>query len=466
MVDATALNKSGLANIEVTLVGDGKPQTTKTDSDGYFSFSGVSFTAGLMGGATDHTLQIEADGYADTEVYFDIEDPQSRVSVAKNLGQVGLSPTTTLTVNVTEDGSLIGHDAPVVAMPDWWSGPNGLCDNTFVGAYNLQRSTATTSGGSAELTIAECAWYDVYVPAHGDGGDLPAKYLTASYGLYDPQNSDPIIALGLTPATRNDGISVVDSSFDNPFTVAYDESARSDTYTTWTTFINTNLAQSHGNPIKVVFNYPVTIPNGAAIEISRFQEDPDTDGDGVQDPGYGDWELISASASVDSTGTILTITPDNWSTVPTNSALWIRGELVAETGGTPMRADLADFGTEEIYVADGTAMAIDDITVDNYTDGGVGSVWVEFPDYVRGELAVRSYDSGGGEILTGNSPAPFSVSDIWWTDGSAGEGVDAGTFAVSDLGRPLNDGNTITIDFSMDDADGNHYNFSKTFTVQ
>jgi len=321
-----------------------------------------------------------------------------------------------------------------------------------------------------------------------------------------PVASRPTIAL--TTAQRDDNIGILATSMDNNMTATFGTGALTDDGATGLTQ-TAGVDQFTGipstgtdDPIILVFNYPVALTGGLNASYVDDLIDPDTNGDGAWDiatgdTGYPEEKAVSPPASLDSTGTILTITPPT-AGFPKNKVIDVRGVVTATVNGLTQNAEIDDLanGFSFVYIEDDTTASlssITDVTADNYNGDDddtttAANVFLEFPEFVYGTYTVVSTGAAGShaagtETILNSDPVaiPTGTDSFVYTDGDTTSGagrsgtpagvfyrvqVDINADSAFTAADQLVDTAEIKIELDATDAVGNRVSGTTTLTVQ
>jgi hypothetical protein len=490
IVDASTNTPIQGAAVDMIVNGAKRSTTSATSSDedlqGYFSFSGVPATFSIDGPSRQgHTLNISATGYADFSTRVPVPWSMDNTPITVDLGTIGLGEEFTLTVVVTNAGTPV-QGATVVAIPDDYE-CSEVSDITFgIGSANYQSAVTDSSGIATLLGLNECYSYDIVVPAFDADGDGVIDYVSGYVSYGGAINSDTTVAMVLTPARRDDSIAILTNSMMN------NQEARADeTRTIEFGLGNRFIIEEFGwpmpstgtdDPIVLVFNYPVALTGGLNVSYVDDLIDPDVDNDGLADTGYSEEKEISVSTSLDSTGTILTITPPA-AGFPKNEVIDVRGAVTAIVNGLtqPREIDFLANGFSFVYIEDDTSTGLSStgpVTADNYSGSDIANpfpVWLEFPEFVSGTYTIVSTTVSGITTIINDDPvyfpSGFTQEELIYTDGDTDpansfSGFGSGVFYRVALGTTLKNGDTIEIELDVTDAVGNRFSGTNTLTVE
>jgi hypothetical protein len=488
----------------LSLVVNGEKRTTESssalDSDlkGTFAFPGVP--------AGSHTLRISAPGFAKVQLLINMPPSADNTPITANLGPITLGKAFDIKVITTNIGNII-TGVPVFAMPNGRSAdcnafsfftPNPLFTSTDIS--DETRSTTDASGIATLSGLSQCDRYLIVAPPYDSNNDGTYDYVATAVVL-EGINSEKTISLPLTQAQRDDPISVVATSMDLNKKVAFSLHNISDTGPdpgSDLILVGTgclsgcsqspfSIPSSNTNSvIKLVFNYPVSIDGAITVTYSDDLVNPDQDGNDLIDPEFPKTKSLAVTTALDSTGTILTVTPPAGG-FPKNETIRI-GSITATIKGIP------SFFGQDVYIADNTSTGLtasSGITADNYNGSSSSStlsaVYLEFPEYVRGTYQVISYTTasnvtqGSGDIVPIN-PDSFSsgtAGEMVYTDGTLAPlcsrcGNGAGIVHRVPLQSPnpfssalfLADGDKVKLQIDVTDTEGNRFFKEVDLTVQ
>ncbi len=470
VIDATTA--APIEAADVTLIVNGAKRTTtsatSTDEDlkGYFVFSGVP--------AGDHLLTISATGYADYADMVPVTATDDNTPYTENVGWIGLGKTFDLAVVVTdEDGTLVEG---VTVRAD---GPASVCTGFDVGGGYA--TAVTGSDGIATFSaLNQCSSYIIVAAAFDADADGVYDYQTTTVAYDGAIDTDTTVSLVLTTAERDDDIATVAESWDSNEQASFNTFMANESFpgaNGTITLLGTYYSIGTDDSIKIIFNYPVSLGD---LSVSYVDDliDPDADDDGAEDTGYDDEILVDVTASMDSTGTILTITPPT-AGFERNELIDIEWVVDATVDGATDYLALS----MELYIEDDTATGLSStttITADNYngdSDGAVAAaVVIEFPEYVYGTIrvisegVVGSHAAGTQDILY-LAAVEFGTGTIVWTDGDVTTTVNAvsgktlGRFYTVPTARTLKDTDEIKVEVNVTDVVGTRYHETKLLTV-
>lgn len=453
VVDSSTLQP--VKNADVVLIANGVKISTKSNASddpdvaGAFVFTGISATSTNGSG---HTLRISAPGFATTLMNIAVAGSADNTPVTTSLGNISLGKGVDLTVIATDQGTPVAG-VTINASQNWYS--------------NLSITAVTDADGKAVLKgLCQDAQYMVTsAPFYDGNGNL--KYVTSpnNYISYNP-NSDRTVSLALVRVGRNDAIQIVASnllpdgtSYQNYYPYPY----------------NQRVITPDG-VIKLVFNYPVTLSGTVTATYVNDQV-------ASTDPNYGKViPVTTVSASLDQTGTILTIT---------NSAPYLKGQTYTFNGTVTavVNSQVQTFSlngvpfnpyfNNNVYIADNTVTGLTPLSAlkaDNF-NGRTGAtattvpstVYVEFPEKVYGTYSVLSTRSGNATTPINGATVTFGFADGSVVYAANFGGADSATvfrLPIYSVYLPDNSAtniNEVTIFINATDAEGN--NFSKTVTL-
>ena len=445
VVDSATLQP--IANADVVLLANGEKFSTKssasTDPDlaGTFVFRGLSATDPYSAG---HTLKILASGYALVEKRFQISQSSDNTPVTNALGDIPLGKGFDLSVLVSDFGT------PVPGVT--------VMASSYYGTTSPKIIAVTDSNGVALLQglNQETSYVISSAPVYDGLGAL--EYVSSSAGTYTYQSAaSTVLSLPLVRANGNDAIEIVASNFlgeDNNY--------------------YSSLSMTPDQEVKIVFNYPVTLSEAVSATYVNDQV-PDTDAT------YGAVLTVpTVSGTLDSTGTILTIT--NSAAYLKNQEYFFGGAVSGQSQTFSLSSLLNDhFSTDRAYVADNTATGLDSLTAlkaDNF-NGTTGltattnpaGVYALFPERISGSFRVISTTTG-----TTTTPANDYLQSIGFQSGSvlyasnAGGADNAVVYAVPLYIYLADNGaaevNEVTILFDVEDIEGNLFSKMVTLPIQ
>lgn len=327
----------------------------------------------------DHRLRIEAAGYAVYEEWISINQSADNVfyRAAGNKGEIKLGYSCDVDTYVTFEGS------PVSGA------------TVYAEAYGSPEISAVTDEtGKATLAgLSQVANYSIIAPAFDPNADGLYDYITGMNSGYSCVNSDKTAAIDLDEAGRNDSIAIIGGSFDK----------YKSPWSTWSV--------KSSEPMVLVFNYPISIVVGD-FSLSYMRDLVSS-----SDPQFGKEIMAGVTPALSGGGTILTLTPSE--PLLPNEIYDAQGDASAVINGKVQY--YAGFGSW--YVVGG-GLAPGTATADNYngTTGqpsGKGSVYIEFPEYVDGNVLVKSYVQDGTPVVS-NQKVNLNNSGQFVTDWGGG----------------------------------------------
>jgi hypothetical protein len=389
-----------------------------------------------------------------------------------------------------------------------------------------EASVVTDSNGRGRFAgLNQCLRYLLVALPQDASGDGLYDYTAASAVYEGATNSDRTIALALKPVRRDDAITIVGTNMDQHLRAAFLARNLSDTGPDPGSNLSVDGAGCVSNPysfpcpvppiitpdypntgvpsigsrsaFKLVFNYPVSA-SSATVTLLDDLVNPDADNDDAVDPGFPVKRTVTATVALDTTGTILTVTPPV-AGFPKNETITI-GPISAVVNGVTTTV------TQDVYVEDDTASGLRSsaaITADNYADSvtnpypyppyGASSVYLEFPEYVTGTYRVVSYTTSTGTVTVDSptiqivppnyySSQSYASGEMVYTDGTAAPscspcGTGAGVFfrVPVSVSSPsgyypspiaLADGDRLRVEVDVRDAVGNRLTKDVDLTVQ
>jgi|GEM_PF-5941622 len=350
----------------VTLEYGAIEHTAMTDENGRFVFEGIPFS-----NSGSHRITIEApEGYMDWYGIESIDVPDTRAATIEDIGQISLAPAHEVRVQVVdENGAMTAEDAQVYAME---TGSNGLCANYR--NFGNQDYLVDTENGEAVFDVSACANLMVMVPAHGDSEDLPSAYMTSTaQTLNFAQNASEMTIVAPTAEPEASPTIIAANLGDQ---VGFHQLIRIDE--NGDRFMGAspafNPAASHGEDLRVVFNFPVEVLQGPQL---RFD-------DMASDDFPMDAEVLSmANYELTANNTILIISPD-WGVVPALASVDVNMELAA-TGVDSFEYD------ESIHIAEpGLDTSIIALVNEEEDDAIAANVSLVLPNYMEGGVTVTA----------------------------------------------------------------------------
>lgn len=440
---------------DVALIVNGAKMTTASSSSedpdlaGTFVFTGVSATADNGPG---HTLKITAPGFAAMQTFIRIPDSSDNAPLTLSLGIIALGKGFDLTVIASADGTPVAG-VTIKASSYYWP-------------YSPEVTAVTDANGQAVLAglNQELQYGITSAPFYDGNGSL--KYLSASTGSVRYSVADSqAVSLPLVSAMRSDDIQIVASNL-------LRDGSRDFSYP----YLPLQRVLTPNAAIRIVFNYPVTLSEGLSATYVNNLVAANT-------PDFGKVvDVPSVTASLDPTGTILTIT--NTAPYLKNQTYTFNGTVMAQVNSLTQFRSLGSFSTNlffsnRIYVADDTATGLNPLATvqaDNYngTTSATATlvpaqVFVEFPEKVFGTYSVLSTKSGATTTVINSAPVAFNFNDgiLGYAPNSSGaDNAVAFRVPINSLflaDNSLANTNEVTIFLNVTDAEGN--NFSKTVTL-
>lgn len=378
--------------------------------------------------------------------------------------------------------------------------------------FAYPQTTSITSGitnalGHVEISgLNQLSYYWITASPADINGDGVYDYQAATVNYEGATNSDKILSLPITKAQRDDQIALVFSSlgkYGSPNTTLRRKNI-SGIAGEALALDNIKSFAAKDQLIYLVFNYPVTLDGEVSIFHKRLLINPDqvnnTTGaapaDGIVDADFNADGSLPVTATLDATGTILTIVPPPGG-YPKDDVITIMGKVRANIRGVPSTMMLSSLIGESTYIFDDTATGLNAsgiITADNYNGSDNNYItasvpYVEFPEYVYGTVRYISVTHTQGTsdpsddvsvIIDGSAnptnPAYFGYPlELIYTDGSAAAtcatcGTGAGTFARVPLpdywNARVTDGDKVTVQIDVKDVEGNEVKGTYTLTIQ
>jgi len=455
VVDSSTLQP--VKNADVVLIANGVKISTKSsasddpDVAGAFVFTGISATPNSF-----HTLKISAPGFATTLINVMVAGSADNTPVTTSLGSISLGKGFDLTVIATDQGTPVAG-VTINASQNWNS--------------TLSITSVTDADGKAVLKglCQELQYTITSAPFYDNNGNL--KYVTSpnNYISYNA-NSDRTVSLALVRAGRmNDAIQIVASNLLTDGT----------SYQNYYPYPYNQRVTTPDGVIKLVFNYPVTLSGTVTATYVNDQV-------ASTDPNYGKViPVMTVSASLDQTDTILTIT---------NSASYLKGQTYTFNGTVTAVVNSRvqtfslngvssnPFFSNKVYIADNTATGLTPLSTlkaDNF-NGRTGAtattvssqVYVEFPEKVYGTYSVLSTRSGNTTTPINGATVSFGFADGSVVYAANFGGADSATvFRLPIYSAYLPDNsatniNEVTIFINATDAEGNNFSNTVTLPVQ
>ncbi len=444
--------------------------TAETAADGSFTFFNIE--------TGSYKIRVTASDYADTEFSVNISSTSSPV---KNIGYVLLGKAFDLTVVVTDKGMPVAG-VPVLAFS--YSDTSQCITSIYETIANASSrqiiSSETNTAGIAVLRVNQCARYEIVTTSFDSDNDGLNDYVSDSfYYGFVPAYNNTTVALSLRSMPSYDSTDpqqVISANSRRSNDIFYN--ASNITYAGGFFYSVSSLSDAIGSkqPIRIVFQYPVVLSGVITASYSDDLVNPDGDGNAIVDTGFPFEKQVAVTASLDSSGTILTLMPPA-AGFPVNRVMTIQGSLTTITNGVSDITELSDITNMPggVYIADDGDSGLNSgsaITVDNYNgdNGASGTVYVEFPEYVDGTVRVISYTKAG--ISTTVNGSALSSGGIIFTDGgTAGAcpgkcGQGAGIFYRLNTGVSLSDGDLMTLAVDVADMEGNRLSRQVQLMVQ
>lgn len=491
-----------LEGVDLSLIVNGEKRTTQSSSSSDSDLKGTFVFSAVPAGS--HPLKIAATGFSTVQLLVGVLQSSDNTPVTANLGAIFLGKTFDLKVVTTDRGNIV-PGVSVFALPNGFPSecnPVFFSSNPFFTVSDISNEIRSTTDENGIATLAglnQCGRYLIAAPPHDSNDDGIYDYGTATATI-EGINSEKTISLVLVQSQRDDPISVVATSMDRNREVAFDARNLSDTgpdpgsnlpvigagcVPSNCSPASTVPSSNTTSPIKLVFNYPVSTDGPIAVSYIDDLVNPDADGNDVIDPDFPKIKSLAAPAALDSTGTILTITPPPGG-FPKNETIRIKS-ITATVAG------LSSSFTQDVYISDDTGTGLNassSITADNYNGSSASSslsqVYLEFPEYVTGTYQVISVAAASGatqgpnDVVRINPESFFSGVDgeTIYTDGTIAPlcsvcGNGAGiVHRVRVLSGPfssnlsLADGDRIKIGIDVTDVEGNHFFKEIELTVQ
>ena len=443
-----------VSDAEVILIANGEKFTTKssssTDPDlaGTFVFRHVTATY-YYGGW--HTLKVRAAGFAAAERPFTVYPSSDNSPVTTSLGDIALGKGFDLDVIATDNGT------PITGVTVIASTGYGPTITAFTNANGV--ATLQDLDQSASYTISNAPYYDPQ-------GTLQYTASSASIQSYQTLNGR-VISLPLVSASWSKNIEIVASNYPSDVGDSSFGSYREPQ----------SMTPEH--VIKLIFNYSVTLTENISATYINDQV-------AKSDPDFGKVIPVpTVSGTLDSTGTILTIT--NSAPYLANQTYYFSGAVMAEVNSQPQFFKISDLPSNGltdgiVYIADNTPTGLNSQTAlkaDNFNGRTgatattlMGSVYLEFPEKVYGSYRVLSTTSGSTTTTTSgnNYSFIFSNGDIVYASNYGGAD-NATVFRVPLNGIYMADNsatapNEVTVSFDVTDLEGNNLSDTVTLPIQ
>lgn len=338
-----------------------------------------------------------------------------------------------------------------------------------------------------------CTSYEINAkPFDSDADGIPDFRLRTSTHINNESSYSKNIALALMPIEFNENISIVGTSVDKNKRI----DIATDNYTLGRNSYEGPMrrylrvaAAKKSDAIKLVFNVPVEIDTAVPVNVAYYNSltDPDKNDDGVRDADFGNWVVSEATAELDETKMILTVTPAE--PLPMNQVVSIRGAVT-----NAYRVDPYMFETE-IYIDNDseTGLSKDTVAIDDYFNTDAASYYnsyvspevsLTFTEWVDGTYEIISVTkTSTGETLAINA-SPRSISQwanlvLVYSDGKCRgcarkegvfyrvplQGVNSSPYPFPDRYSTV-EGDKVTVRVNVHDATGNTINEVLTLTVQ
>lgn len=444
-------------------------------SDGSFAITGV--------GVGSYTMSVSIAGFANTSFTVNVTATKTGTPAVKQIGYVLLGRAFDLTVVATDNGIPV-TGVPIIAIGSSLAinCVNYSLSEPVANSYALTAVSATTSSsGLAVLQgLNQCGNYQIVAGAFDKDGDGVYDYLTNyMYYNYVPAYDNTTVSVALMsnqsyyyPEPQQ--VIACNAKRTNP--VTYNLRNITDAGDLSYYVSGTYHAIGAQQPIRIVFRYPVDLSGEVTASYTENLAEPDQDGGGIVDAGFPLEISVPVSASLDLTGTILTITPPPVG-FPENRQLKVRGSVTTMMSGVSQVTEIRNMtnGPDTFYIAVDSPSGIGSataMTADNYNggNGAPGTVYLELPEYVSGTVRVVSYvKAGTTTIVNGNA---IMNGEMIYTDGKTGGlcsgkcGSGSGVVYRINTGQTLSDGDLITVAVDVLDIEGNSLNRLEQLTVQ
>ncbi len=402
-IEQSAVTKEAEAEVEA---GTEESEEVVDPNMAVSSDSGDFLIANVAGG--DHRLRIEAAGYAVYEEWMSINQSADNVyyRAAGYKGEIKLGYSCDVDTYVTFKGSPVSGAA---VYADAFSSPE-------ISAVTDETGKATLAG------LSQVANYSIIAPAFDSNADGLYDYTTGMNSGYSCVNSDKAVAIDLDEAGRNDSINIIGGSYDK-----YKNAI----------LAGTAWSVKSAEPMVLVFNYPVSIVAGdfGLSYVRNLALSTDAQ--------FNKEIMVGVTAALSGGGTILTLTPSE--PLFPNETYDALGTATAVINGKVQY--FTNFGYSWYVIGGGLASG--SITADNY-NGTTGQalndkiVYIEFPEYVDGNVLVKSYVKNGtstilnqtvnlnsGQLITDES------SPAWAGDDGCTGGVCGGDHVSYRVALPL-----------------------------
>lgn len=358
VIDGATLKPVSGATVKLFTGSIEQSSVTKSNVDANAAVStesGDFLIANVAGG--DHRLRVEASGYAIYEKWISIEQSSDNVYyfAAGSEGEIKLGYSCDVTAYVTSEG------APIKGATVYADSPG-----------SPEISAATDETGKATLAgLSQVDKYSIIAPAFDSNSDSIYDYVTGVNSNYSCADSDKTVAIDLTKAERDDSIYIIGGSYEKyKYPIAWNHNGI-----------------KNGEPMVMVFNYPVEITEGGFNLTYTRDLVPSSDSQ------FGKTIAAGLTANLSGGGTILTITPTEQ--LFPNEYYTFNGVVTAKIYG-----DTGYFSSFNDWYVIGDGLLSESIAADNYngTTGEAiitGKVYIEFPEYVYGNILIKSVTKAG-----------------------------------------------------------------------
>jgi len=475
--EASSLKPLAGAHLVLTRKVDGfSAGVTDATSDGSFSISSVPVGS--------YEMSVTMAGYANSSFLVSVSSTSTGTPAVKQIGLVLLGGTMDLKVVATDNG------IPVAGVPVMAVGSYGFSNCVTYGLLEtpanlytptIISATTNTSGIAVLQGLSQCNNYQVVAAAFDKDGNGSYDYMTTyMYYNYVPAYNNTTVGIALTTNVSYYSIDpqqviATNAKMINPVTY----NVRNITDAGDFTYFVSGLYHAVGSlqPIRLMFRYPVVLSGPITASYTENLADPDQDGNGAVDIGFPFEMSVPITASLDSTGTILTITPPVGG-FPENHQMKVRGSVTTVVNGVSLVVEIRNMtnGLDTVYIAKDDVYPFGPatiITADNYNgnNGTVGTVYLELPEYVSGTVRVLSYVKAGIKTIVNGSSVATS-GEMIYTDGKTGGlcagkcGNGAGVLYRIHTGQTLSDGDLITVAVDVTDIEGNRLSREEQLIVQ
>lgn len=458
----------------ITLIVNGEKRTTTSQSTADEALKGYFTIKNIPSGG--HNLTVEAEGFATLKALANVDKSNDNTPVTTYLGPLYMGKKFDLTMVVTYNGEPV-EGAPIYSTSYY---------ENYLRVYN---STLTDSNGIATFIGLDISrTHSIWVPPFDADGDGIYDYKsTESFDYYEPDKMDRTISIALIEVNHNN-IEIIATSSDQNHDASFNIQNATDLgfmdfgylgygdpnyYSSTAENYEKHGVNSTGKngPIVFVFNNPISFSNGDLMVTWRdYLINPDADNNGVEDTGYAIEKIIQgATFSIDSTGTILKVTPpaaNGWPNV--NCIINIVGTVTAINGSQ------IKFLNEPVYIENDTPSGLNQstvITADNYRNdinNYSNEVYLEFPEYVYGTYKLEAKKESGSAFWTiyDYDNVFLYTGDLIYTDGT--NGVGSGVFFRAKLNYfyYIRENDMIRVKFDLMDAAGNRFFGTKELTIQ